>query len=93
MRYSPKKNEAKSFNFPVFLPTDVDEGDEEELEKVKLKSKKPRKTRTAFTDHQLNHLERSFESQKYLSVQDRLELATKLGLTDTQVKTWYQNRR
>ncbi|KAJ8038266.1 BarH-like 2 homeobox protein [Holothuria leucospilota] len=57
------------------------------------KSKKPRKTRTAFTDHQLNLLERSFEGQKYLSVQDRLELATKLGLTDTQVKTWYQNRR
>ncbi|CAH1787059.1 unnamed protein product [Owenia fusiformis] len=58
-----------------------------------LKHKKPRKARTAFTDHQLNMLERTFERQKYLSVQDRMELATKLGLTDTQVKTWYQNRR
>ena len=38
-------------------------------------------------------LERSFEKQKYLSVQDRQELAAKLNLTDTQVKTWYQNRR
>ncbi|XP_071948401.1 barH-like 1 homeobox protein [Antedon mediterranea] len=57
------------------------------------KSKKPRKARTAFTDHQLNTLERSFERQKYLSVQDRMELAASLGLTDTQVKTWYQNRR
>ena len=58
-----------------------------------LKPKKPRKARTAFTDHQLNSLEKMFERQKYLSVQDRMELAAKLNLTDTQVKTWYQNRR
>ena len=58
-----------------------------------LKPKKPRKARTAFTDHQLNSLEKTFERQKYLSVQDRMELASKLNLTDTQVKTWYQNRR
>lgn len=57
------------------------------------KVKKPRKARTAFTDHQLNSLEKIFERQKYLSVQDRMELAAKLNLTDTQVKTWYQNRR
>ncbi|KAJ8300343.1 hypothetical protein KUTeg_021862 [Tegillarca granosa] len=57
------------------------------------KPKKPRKARTAFTDHQLNSLEKTFERQKYLSVQDRMELAAKLNLTDTQVKTWYQNRR
>ena len=56
-------------------------------------NKKPRKARTAFTDHQLNCLEKSFERQKYLSVQDRMELATRLSLSDTQVKTWYQNRR
>ena len=39
-------------------------------------------------DHQLQTLESSFERQKYLSVQDRMELASKLNLTDTQVKTW-----
>ncbi|CAA9999397.1 unnamed protein product [Nesidiocoris tenuis] len=55
-------------------------------------SKKQRKARTAFTDHQLQTLEKSFERQKYLSVQDRMELAAKLSLSDTQVKTWYQNR-
>ncbi|XP_013785548.1 homeobox protein B-H1-like [Limulus polyphemus] len=58
-----------------------------------FKTKKQRKARTAFTDHQLQTLEKSFERQKYLSVQDRMELASKLNLTDTQVKTWYQNRR
>lgn len=57
------------------------------------KAKKQRKARTAFTDNQLNCLEKSFERQKYLSVQDRMELAAKLNLSDTQVKTWYQNRR
>lgn len=56
-------------------------------------NKKQRKARTAFTDLQLQTLEKSFERQKYLSVQDRMELAAKLSLTDTQVKTWYQNRR
>uniref|UniRef100_A0A0V0J4I7 BarH-like 2 homeobox protein n=2 Tax=Schistocephalus solidus TaxID=70667 RepID=A0A0V0J4I7_SCHSO len=55
--------------------------------------KKTRKARTAFSDHQLNELERTFERQKYLSVQDRMQLAEKLRLSDMQVKTWYQNRR
>ncbi|CAL8070674.1 unnamed protein product [Calicophoron daubneyi] len=57
------------------------------------KLKKPRKARTAFTDLQLHELEKMFDRQKYLSVQDRMELAERLQLTDTQVKTWYQNRR
>ncbi|XP_067660631.1 barH-like 1 homeobox protein [Haliotis asinina] len=70
---------------------DVDDG--EDTDSLMIKSKKPRKARTAFTDHQLSCLEKSFERQKYLSVQDRMELAAKLNLTDTQVKTWYQNRR
>ncbi|KAF5402142.1 Homeobox protein ceh-31 [Paragonimus heterotremus] len=55
--------------------------------------KKSRKARTAFTDQQLNELELSFDRQKYLAVQDRVELAARLGLSDMQVKTWYQNRR
>lgn len=57
------------------------------------KPRKDRKARTAFSDQQLSRLERSFREQKYLSVQDRMELAASLQLSDTQVKTWYQNRR
>ncbi|CAL2049677.1 unnamed protein product [Caenorhabditis brenneri] len=56
-------------------------------------SKKSRKARTIFTDKQLQELETTFEKQKYLSVQDRMDLAHRMGLSDTQVKTWYQNRR
>ena len=38
-------------------------------------------------------LEKKFEAQKYLSTPDRMELAESLGLSQIQVKTWYQNRR
>ncbi len=56
-------------------------------------SKKPRRRRTAFTHAQLAFLERRFRAQKYLSVADRGNVAELLNLTETQVKTWYQNRR
>ncbi|XP_028968646.1 homeobox protein B-H1-like [Galendromus occidentalis] len=55
--------------------------------------KKPRRRRTAFTQAQLAYLERRFRSQKYLSVADRGQVAEILNLSETQVKTWYQNRR
>ena len=56
-------------------------------------NKKPRRRRTAFTHAQLAFLERRFRAQKYLSVADRGNVAELLNLTETQVKTWYQNRR
>lgn len=61
--------------------------------KYLYQKEKTRKARTAFTDHQLTELEHSFDQQKYLAIQERLDLAHRLGLTDLQVKTWYQNRR
>ncbi|CAL1275264.1 unnamed protein product [Larinioides sclopetarius] len=55
--------------------------------------RKVRRNRTVFTELQLMGLERRFDCQKYLSTPDRAELARALGLTQLQVKTWYQNRR
>ncbi|XP_022657577.1 homeobox protein BarH-like 1 isoform X2 [Varroa destructor] len=55
--------------------------------------RKNRRNRTVFTEVQLMGLERRFDMQKYLSTPDRAELARALGLTQLQVKTWYQNRR
>lgn len=52
-----------------------------------------RKARTVFSDQQLNGLEKRFEAQRYLSTPERVELANQLSLSETQVKTWFQNRR
>ena len=54
---------------------------------------KNRRRRTAFTSGQLKALEQKFRGKKYLTVSERICLANDLGLTDTQVKTWFQNRR
>nr|AAW24010.1 homeodomain protein BarX [Oikopleura dioica] len=55
--------------------------------------RKCRRSRTVFTEGQLLRLEREFDTKKYLSTSDRVGLAAELGLTQLQVKTWYQNRR
>lgn len=55
--------------------------------------KRKRKLRTVFTEKQLEGLETKFADKKYLSVPDRMELAGRLELSETQVKTWFQNRR
>ncbi|KAK1175155.1 transcription factor LBX1-like [Acipenser oxyrinchus oxyrinchus] len=56
-------------------------------------TKKRRKSRTAFTNHQIYELEKRFLYQKYLSPADRDQIAQQLGLTNAQVITWFQNRR
>ena len=52
-----------------------------------------RKSRTVSTDLQLRILEKTFSEQKYLDTSSRAKLAQTLGLNETQVKTWFQNRR
>ncbi|XP_013055312.1 homeobox protein NANOG-like [Anser cygnoides] len=51
------------------------------------------KSRTAFSQEQLQTLHQRFQAQKYLSPHQIRELAVALGLTYQQVKTWFQNRR
>uniref|UniRef100_A0A8C3BCT1 Homeobox domain-containing protein n=1 Tax=Cairina moschata TaxID=8855 RepID=A0A8C3BCT1_CAIMO len=51
------------------------------------------KSRTAFSQEQLQTLHQRFQVQKYLSPHQIRELAASLGLTYKQVKTWFQNQR
>ena len=59
-----------------------------ELAQVTLK--KPRST---FTSQQVLHLEQEFKAQSYLCRPNRAKLASQLGLSERQVKIWFQNRR
>ncbi|GFO36095.1 T-cell leukemia homeobox protein 3 [Plakobranchus ocellatus] len=54
---------------------------------------KRKKPRTAFTRQQVLELEKRFSRQKYLASAERSSLAKTLGMSDAQVKTWFQNRR
>ncbi|XP_026211878.1 ventral homeobox [Anabas testudineus] len=65
----------------------VDEGSEVD------KDAPQRRVRTKFTPEQINKLEKIFSKHKYLDAGERVKTAQKLNLTETQVRTWFQNRR
>ena len=52
-----------------------------------------KRKRTIFTADQLERLEKEFDRQQYIVGTQRFYLAADLGLNETQVKIWFQNRR
>lgn len=54
---------------------------------------KSRRMRTVFSPQQLDRLERYFKNQQYVGSAQRIIIASQLGLSETQVKVWFQNRR
>jgi len=57
------------------------------------KPQKKKGGQVRFSNEQTIELEKIFENQKYLSPPERKQLSKVLGLTERQVKTWFQNRR
>lgn len=54
---------------------------------------KRKKPRTSFSRMTIIELEKRFDRQKYLASSERTSLAKSLKISDSQVKTWFQNRR
>ncbi|CAN0176134.1 unnamed protein product [Bubo scandiacus] len=53
----------------------------------------PGRPRTKFSAAQLQELERSFREQRYIGAGEKRRLAAALNLSQSQIKTWFQNRR
>ncbi|KAJ1163358.1 hypothetical protein NDU88_003817 [Pleurodeles waltl] len=62
-------------------------------QEVNSKARRGILRRAVFSEDQRKALERMFQKQKYISKVDRKKLASNLGLKETQVKIWFQNRR
>ncbi|KAA0196605.1 Homeobox protein Hox-B3 [Fasciolopsis buskii] len=63
------------------------------VESCPLVSSTNKRPRSAYSNQQLVELEKEFHYSNYLAQPRRSELAEQLGLTERQIKVWFQNRR
>lgn len=62
--------------------------------KQEVKPETRKRKRTTFSSGQLVYLEHNYDLEgKYLSRLKRIQVAAELGLSEKQVKVWFQNRR
>lgn len=87
-----KRFKANYENIIVVDKNDIAEEISEDNNK-NSSSRNARNSRPTFTGQQIFTLEKTFEQTKYLAGPERTRLAASLGMSESQVKVWFQNRR
>ena len=83
-RYSDRPSGGRAKRQTKRKATDSPKSSESSAEK---------KPRTAFNAEQLERLQKEFLASQYLTEERRRNLCTELGLNESQLKIWFQNKR
>jgi len=57
------------------------------------KTRTREKYRTVYSERQKTQLEQQYVANTYISATQKADIARQVGLTERQVKIWFQNRR
>jgi homeobox protein engrailed len=61
--------------------------------KAKKRDEEDKRARSAFSMDQLERLKKEFQANRYLTEDRRVILSRELGLSESQLKIWFQNKR
>ena len=92
-RYSDRPSAGRTRKPPATVPSTSDSVGPRARKPKPCETLDSKRPRTAFTSNQLARLKDEFDRSKYLTGERRQVLANELGLNESQIKIWYQNKR